>query len=445
MIYHVVNSSTLSITDTQEKILWCFLDHRNTTTIQDNLPRNIEKMKNFDKFEPMFRGLTSYDLGKNKIPRRTWEINRKYLQDFQLVALIREIKADTQLRRYYDITPVGIFTLMQKLDMDSLEENFSKKFSKFVPEIARHWEELEKMWGNKLYFILKKSLFQINWFQWRKQIEIIEQKRDENQIKKLSEQAVDIFDKMPKNLQEKYLDIIQMLKNKQYEGLERKVNLLERDVFGGSLGSSEPGEMPLVFYLIKISDELDKPNDRIENPLGTQMVEKTIIPFESNGIDITLSKKYTDFTIGKSKQSRKETRKNSTSIKIVIPTTIHLVNFDKKSNNIMNRLAFVFYYNLIRYHKENLAAIELSSWIWEEQKFENWKKEVSEDTMNAIMKRNHEKYKIVKEIQKASKNTTSIIQKDIELQNVLKVGIEEISSKFSQPKIINEILSKINN
>ena len=83
MIYHVVDSSTLIITDTQEKILWCFLEHRNTTMVQDNLPRNLGKVKNFDKFEPMIRGLTSYDLGKNKIPRRTWEINRKYLQDFQ--------------------------------------------------------------------------------------------------------------------------------------------------------------------------------------------------------------------------------------------------------------------------------------------------------------------------------------------------------------------------
>ena len=426
MIYHVVDSSTLTITDTQEKILWCFLEHRNTTMVQDNLPRNLGKVKNFDKFEPMIRGLTSYDLGKNKIPRRTWEINRKYLQDFQLVAIIREMKTGTQLRKYYDITPIGIFTLLQKLDLDSLEQNFIKNFSTFVPEIARYWEELEKMWGDKLYFILKKSLFQIKWFQWRTETRIVEQKRDENQIKKLSEQIFNKFYKMPENLQEKYSDIIQILKNRQDEELEYKVKLLEWNLLRGNLKSTEPQEVSLVFDLIKISEELDKPNDRIEHPLGTQMVEKTTIPFESKGIDITMSKKYTDFTSGKCKQSRRETGKYSTSIKIVIPPTLKLVNFDKESNNIMNRLAFVFYYNLVRYYKEDVAMMGLASWIWEQQKFESWKNETKGDYINAMLKRNDEKYKIVKEIKKASKKTILVIQKDAELHKMMDVGIKEI-------------------
>lgn len=444
MIYHVVDSSTLTITDTQEKILWCFLEHRNTTMVQDNLPRNLEKVKNFDKFEPMIRGLTSYDLGKNKIPRRTWEINRKYLQDFQLVAIIREMKTGTQLRKYYDITPIGIFTLLQKLDLDSLEQNFIKNFSTFVPEIARYWEELEKMWGDKLYFILKKSLFQIKWFQWRTETRIVEQKRDENQIKKLSEQIFNKFYKMPENLQEKYSNIIQILKNRQDEELEYKVKLLEWNLLRGNLKSTEPQEVSLVFDLIKISEELDKPNDRIEHPLGTQMVEKTTIPFESKGIDITLSKKYTDFTSGKCKQSRRETGKYSTSIKIVIPPTLKLVNFDKESNNIMNRLAFVFYYNLVRYHKEDVAMMGLASWIWEQQKFESWKNETKGDYINAMLKRNDEKYKIVKEIKKASKKTILVIQKDAELHKMMDVGIKEIKSKFLEPESVNELLSEIN-
>ncbi|MCH7561001.1 MAG: hypothetical protein IIC67_06505 [Thaumarchaeota archaeon] len=412
--------------------------------VQDNLPRNLERVKNFDKFEPMIRGLTSYDLGKNKIPRRTWEINRKYLQDFQLVAIIREMKTGTQLRKYYDITPIGIFTLLQKLDLDSLEQNFIKNFSTFVPEIARYWEELEKMWGDKLYFILKKSLFQIKWFQWRTETRIVEQKRDENQIKKLSEQIFNKFYKMPENLQEKYSNIIQILKNRQDEELEYKVKLLEWNLLRGNLKSTEPQEVSLVFDLIKISEELDKPNDRIEHPLGTQMVEKTTIPFESKGIDITLSKKYTDFTSGKCKQSRRETGKYSTSIKIVIPPTLKLVNFDKESNNIMNRLAFVFYYNLVRYHKEDVAMMGLASWIWEQQKFESWKNETKGDYINAMLKRNDEKYKIVKEIKKASKKTILVIQKDAELHKMMDVGIKEIKSKFLEPESVNELLSEIN-
>lgn len=448
MKYHVVNSSTLTITDTQEKILWCFLEHRNTTMVQDSLPRNLEKVKNFDKFEPMIKGLTSYDLGKNEIPRRTWEINRKYLQDFQLVAIIREMKTGTQLRKYYDITPIGIFTLLQKLDVDSLEQNFMKKFSTFVPEIAKQWKELEKMWGDKLYFVLKKSLLQINWFQWRKEIRIIEQKRDENKIKKTCEQIFSLCDKIPNEIQEKYSNIIQMIKNNEYKKSGFDLQADVHEAVKGNLKTLEPREHILVFHLIKLSGELDKPNDRIENPSGTQMVEKTTISFESEEFDIVLSKKYTDYTSGKCKQSRKETRKNSISVKIVIPTSLRLVNFDKESNNIMNRLAFIFYYNLIRYYKEGEASIELASWIWEEKTFkkisiEEYRKEIQKDFINAMMKRNDEKYKIAKEIKKASKKTISIIQKDTKLQKIMNDGIKEIKVKFSKPEKLNEILSEI--
>lgn len=448
MIYHVVNSSTLTITDTQEKLLWCFLDHRNTAIVKDGLPKNLKLVKNFDKFEPMIKGLTSYDLGKNNIPRRTWEINRKYLQDFQLVSIIREMKTGKQLRKYYDITPIGIFTLLQKLDVASLEENFMKKFSTFVPEIAKQWKELEKIWGDKLYFVLKRSLLQISWFQWGKEIRIIEQKRDENQIKKLSEQIFDKFDKMSEKLQEKYSDIIQTLKNKQGDEIEYKVRLLEWNLFKDDRKSVDSQEFSLVFDLIKISEELDKPNNRIENPLGTQMVEKTTIPFESNGMDIILSKKYTDFTSGKSKQSRKETGKYSTTTKIVIPPTLQLVNFDKESNNIMKRLVFVFCYNLIRYCKENDAMVELAGWIWKDKTFKKislkeYKEKYQKDPMKAMMKRNDEKYQIAMEIKQASKKTTSIIQKDTELHKIMDEGIKDIKLKFSVPESVNELLSEI--
>ena len=443
ILYHAMNNSRLSITDTQEKILWTFLENRDATIVRDRLPKNTEKLENFDKFGQMIRGLTSYDLGKNNIPRRTWDINKEYLVDYQLVSLIRKEKKGKQIRKYYDITPVGRFTLAQKLDIKTLKQDFMKKFSVFVPEIARHWTELEKTWGDKIYFVLKRSLLQINWFQWKKEMRIIEQKRDENQIKKLYKQVLDRFEQLPNIKKEKYSDILHVLKNKQDQKGRKLQAFVDNSLIQIEQYKPEQSEMGLIFDLMRLSNEMDKPNDRIENPLGTQMVEKTVIPFESNQMEITLFRKYTDFTNTKSKQIRKETTGKRTSIKIVIPTSFSQINFDIRDNDIMNRLVFVFYYNLVRYCKENEATVSLANWVWEYKKIitgseEEFKREVKRDSFAAMNKRNEEKYKISKEITKASKKTATIIQKDAELQKIVNAGIKEIKSKFAVPKTISE-------
>lgn len=370
-----MNSSGLKITDTQEKILGTFLEHRDTSIVSDGLSEKIRNpnkdyfMKTFfsnekkkssviERFDPMIRGLTSYDLEKNKIPRRTWDINSKYLLDYELVVLIREEKKGKQLRKFYDITPIGMFTLLQKLDIETLEQDFLKKFSKQVPEISKHWASLEEKFGKTLFFILKRSLLQINWSHYRKPMEI-----DEN---------------------------------------------------GYSV------------------------------PFGAALIEKTIFPFESESMELTLFRKYTDFTTAKGKQSRVEIGENIESVKIVIPTSIHLIDFDKISNNILKRLVFVFYYNLIRLHKEDIATVELAGWVWEHQEFEDWRKEARKDPSNAFKKRHNEQFEIARKIIKASKKTAVLIKKDAELKNMLKIGMNEIDSKFSKPRINNELLSEIN-
>ena len=449
IIYHAMDNSRLSITDTQENILWAFLENRDTTIVKDKLPKDTEKLENFDKFEQMIRGLTSYGLEKNKIPRRTWDINKEYMVGYNLISLIREEKKGKQLRRHYDITSVGRFTLAQKLDIDTLEKNFIKKFSVFVPEIARHWTELEKTWGDKIYFILKQSLLQINWFQWRKEIRIVKQKRDENQIKKSYKHALHRFEQLPDNKKEKYSDILHVLKNKQDKRGHKLQSFLDSSRAQINQYQSEPLEFGLIFDLMTLSDELNKPNDRIENPLGTQIVEKTVIPFESNQMEITLFRKYTDFANTRSKQVRKETTDKGASIKIVIPTSVNQINFDTRNNDIMNRLVFVFYYNLVRYCKEGEAAISLANWIWNYKKFKTrsekeLKKEIRKDPVMAMNKRNIEKYDIAKEITKASKKTITIIQKDAELQKMMNTGIKEIKSKFAIPETVSELSDEIN-
>ena len=47
ILYHVMDNSRLSLTDTQEKILWTFLDNRDTTIVKDGLPKNTEKPLQF--------------------------------------------------------------------------------------------------------------------------------------------------------------------------------------------------------------------------------------------------------------------------------------------------------------------------------------------------------------------------------------------------------------
>ena len=443
-----MDNSRLSITDTQKRILWTFLDNRNTTIVKDNLPKNTDQMKNYDKFEPMIHGLTSYELGKN-MPRQTWEINKKHLLGYQLVRLIREEKKGKQLRKYYDITPIGKFTLLQKLDVEALRQDFSKEFSRFVPEIARHWVELEKIWGNKINFVLKRSLLQINWYQWKTEMSIVKQKRDESKIKKLYEQVLYRFENTSKTTQEKYSEMLYILKKKQDKTGHKLQPFHDNLLKQIKQYRTKPRELGLIWDLMELVGELQKPNDLIKNSSGTQMVEKTVIPFESQQIEISLFREYTNFVHTKIKQVRKETVGNMTSIKTVIPTSLNKINFDVKYNDIMNRLVFIFYYNLVRYYKESEAAMMLASWVWDFTKFrtiseKEFNREIKKDPMRMWHKTHNEKYKIVKEIEKASKKTVTIIQKDAQLQKMMNTGIKEIRSKFAVPKTISDVLDEIN-
>ena len=449
ILYHAVDNSRLSITDTQEKILWTFLENRDITEVRDNLPKNIEKLENFDRFEPMMRGLTSYDLGKNNMPRRTWDINKEYLLGFQLVVLIREEKKGKQLRRYYDITPVGRFTLLQKMDIASLEKDFIKKFSVFVPAVAKHWTELQKIWGEKLYFILKSSLLQINWFQWHKDIKIVRQAREESKIQRLLSLVFEEFELLPSSKKAEYSEVIDMLRGNQDKRGDKLLAFVGKRLQNLRHDKTNRQETGMIMNMMMLSDELNKPNDRIENQAGTQMVEKTTIPFESQQIEITLFRKYTDFTKTKAKQSRKETVGNMISSKIVIPKSFNMIDFDNANNDIMHRLVFVFYYNLARYCKEKEAAFSLTEWVWEYTKRKNTskkdlQKEFKKDPMNVINMINDEKYKIAKEIEKASKKTVTIIQKNTELQEIMNIEINEIKSKLILPKTTSELLTEIN-
>jgi hypothetical protein len=109
----------------------------------------------------------------------------------------------------------------------------------------------------------------------------------------------------------------------------------------------------------------------------------------------------------------------------------------------LKRLIFVFYYNLIRLYKDNIATVELANWFWEQQEFEKWEKEAKKNSVNAFKKRNNAVFDITRTIMKASKEVTVLIQEDRELQDILKKGMKEINSKFAKPKIINELLSEI--
>ena len=113
--------------------------------------------------ENEIEGLTSYDLRKIGISGRTFDINRDTLLRYQLITIVKEVTTGKQIRKWYGITPIGIFHILKITEIQDIEKKIrTQKFSKLIPLIGLHWDELKEMFGENLNLILKHSISQIN-------------------------------------------------------------------------------------------------------------------------------------------------------------------------------------------------------------------------------------------------------------------------------------------
>lgn len=136
MIYHVSNSNMIKITKTQQQIMRVFLDNAE--------PKN---------------GISSYTIGKNGIPRRTFEINRNKLLDNFLIEIVEERTTGKQKRIFYKITPLGFFCMLANMNLSELKEEIRKKnFCDFIPLIGNNWDGLKNITKNESVLLQSLNL-----------------------------------------------------------------------------------------------------------------------------------------------------------------------------------------------------------------------------------------------------------------------------------------------
>ncbi|MDH5431254.1 MAG: hypothetical protein OEW78_05150 [Nitrosopumilus sp.] len=113
----------LQLTDTQIRILKLLLKYGNNE-----------------------EGISTYSIGKYQFSRRTFEINREHLLKNKIIQVVKSVKAGKQQREYYDITPLGFFSLLQNMSRKELKREIkTKRFSDFLPKISTHWNDIVKI------------------------------------------------------------------------------------------------------------------------------------------------------------------------------------------------------------------------------------------------------------------------------------------------------------
>jgi hypothetical protein len=107
--------------------------------------------------------VTSYSIRNQKIPGRTFDINKDELLYYQLIRITHEVKTGKQTRIYYELTPIGFFSLIKSLAKNnpSILENYIK----YIPHLGEKWDkyiQILKPYQFLLPRLLNRALNEIN-------------------------------------------------------------------------------------------------------------------------------------------------------------------------------------------------------------------------------------------------------------------------------------------
>lgn len=139
-----MKSSMFELTDVHTKILKACFD------IQIKNPNNEYCV-------------TSYSIRNQKVPGRTFDINKDELLYYQLIRITHEVKTGKQTRVYYELTPIGFFSLIKSLAKDN--PSILESYIKFIPHLGEKWEtylRILKPYQFLLPRLLKRALNEIS-------------------------------------------------------------------------------------------------------------------------------------------------------------------------------------------------------------------------------------------------------------------------------------------
>ncbi len=143
MEHHAMNSSMFELSKAQTKILKVFFD--------------IQRQKSYKE-----KGITSYAVRTHGVPGRTLDINKDVLLYYQLIRIIHAEKTGKQNRFYYELTPIGFFSLIKSI---SKEDSILEKYVKFIPHLGERWQKYTqniKPYQFLLPRLLKRALNEID-------------------------------------------------------------------------------------------------------------------------------------------------------------------------------------------------------------------------------------------------------------------------------------------
>lgn len=130
-------SQVLSITKTQQKILEIFF-----------LKQHFEEGKAL--------GLTNYELGKHKIIRKTFDINKNSLISNGLLKLGQKRETGKRIGQYFELTPLGFFVLFQSKPIDTIKKVERSRY--YLPFFMEKQDAVKNIPKDILDFIIVETV-----------------------------------------------------------------------------------------------------------------------------------------------------------------------------------------------------------------------------------------------------------------------------------------------
>lgn len=310
-----------------------------------NTQENILKVFVFSgKIDESSVGLTSYDLRKIGIPGRTFDINREFLEKHQLIKLtVKRKRGRKQYAKYYDITPLGFFSLLKLMDVKELIKKLeTKHVSKFIPLVGDNWNQLKTMYGDYVVVFLKRSIDQVRL--------------------------------VPVRPYSKAMNWRETLKSKE-------------------------------------------------------MIEEIEIPFEDYEFSLKISLRHHTYT---------EDEKDFVKYE---PKLYDYDNYDDYIDTIIDRITFVFYFNLLRINYDKSYRNNVILEMFDVYKINN--SSVKQDS-DLLFDRFVEEIGLWKTFKESERRILRIVNESSTLKEIMNRNFDHISSLFVEPDSLKKVISKIN-
>jgi len=171
---------------------------------------------------------------------------------------------------------------------------------------------------------------------------------------------------------------------------------------------------------------------------GRALFEKTTIPIVLGKKDMILTRSYQSLSKRELEEMTKVQKKLKKGFKLL---ALVLPNYDQIPFNVINRITFLFYYNLLKLADDIYYTMHTYGQVLEADKRFPQTLEGEDARMNYELSGGRG---IQNEIKKIMSRVMLLISKDAALSKIFVVGLKEVDAYFEKPRLVQALINIVN-